>query len=89
MSPKPIPLDWDALETAVERNAPDTESFLDRSNGQVITVVAGDPRRRFASARSQKTFITSCGSSLPPRASSTAGWSASSPRCPTPPCASG
>jgi hypothetical protein len=43
MSPKPIPLDWDALETAVERNAPDTESFLDRSNGQVITVVAGDP----------------------------------------------
>ena len=43
MSPKPIALDWDALETAVERNAPDTESFLDRSNGQVITVVAGDP----------------------------------------------
>ncbi len=43
MSPKPIPLDWDALETAVERNAPDTESFLDRSNGQVITVTAGDP----------------------------------------------
>ena len=43
MSPKPIPLDWDALETAVERNAPDTESFLDRTNGQVITVVTGDP----------------------------------------------
>jgi hypothetical protein len=43
MSPKPIPVDWDALETAVERNAPDTESFLDRSTGQVITVVTGDP----------------------------------------------
>ncbi|HYU15495.1 MAG TPA: UPF0158 family protein [Candidatus Acidoferrum sp.] len=43
MSPKPISVDWDALETAVERNAPDTESFLDRSNGQVLTVVTGDP----------------------------------------------
>jgi hypothetical protein len=43
MSPIPITIDWDALETAVERNAPDTESFLDRSSGQVITVVAGDP----------------------------------------------
>lgn len=38
-----IPIDWDALETAVERNAPDTESFLDRNTGQVVTVVAGDP----------------------------------------------
>ena len=43
MSQKPIPIDWDALETAVERNAPDTESFLDRTTGQVVTVVAGDP----------------------------------------------
>ncbi len=43
MSPKPISVDWDALETAVERNAPDTESFLDRESGQVLTVVAGDP----------------------------------------------
>ena len=43
MSQKPIALDWDALETAVERNAPDTESFLDRTTGQVITVVSGDP----------------------------------------------
>lgn len=43
MSPKPISVDWDALETAVERNAPDTESFLDRATGQVLTVVAGDP----------------------------------------------
>ena len=43
MTPTPIPLDWDALETAVERNAPDTESFLDRTTGQVLTVVSGDP----------------------------------------------
>lgn len=43
MSPKAISIDWDALETAVERNAPDTESFLDRSTGQVLTVVTGDP----------------------------------------------
>jgi hypothetical protein len=43
MSQTPIPVDWDALETAVERNAPDTESFLDRTTGQVLTVVSGDP----------------------------------------------
>ena len=44
-SPKPAPitLDWDALEIAVERNASDTESFLDLSTGQVVTIVAGDP----------------------------------------------
>jgi hypothetical protein len=43
MSLQPTPIDWDALETAVERNAPDTESFLDRTTGQVLTVVSGDP----------------------------------------------
>jgi hypothetical protein len=40
---KVIAIDWDALETAVERNAPDTDSFLDLESGQVVTVVAGDP----------------------------------------------
>ena len=40
---KTISIDWDALETAVERNAPDTESFLDVSSGQVVTIIAGDP----------------------------------------------
>ncbi len=40
---KKVAIDWDALETAVERNAPDTESFLDTTTGHVITVVAGDP----------------------------------------------
>lgn len=43
MSQQPISIDWDALETAVERNAPDTESFLDRTSGQVLTLVTGDP----------------------------------------------
>jgi hypothetical protein len=43
MTKQPIPIDWDALETAVERNAPDTDSFLDRESGQVLTVTAGDP----------------------------------------------
>jgi hypothetical protein len=37
------PIDWDALETAVERNSPDTESFLDLSSGQVVTIVTGGP----------------------------------------------
>jgi hypothetical protein len=42
-APGAIELDWDALEIAVERNASDTESFLDRTTGQVVTIVAGDP----------------------------------------------
>jgi len=41
--PVGLELDWDALEIAVERNASDTESFLDLTSGQVVTVVAGDP----------------------------------------------
>jgi hypothetical protein len=43
MKRKRVPINWDDLEIAVERNAPDTESFLDLSTGQVVTVVAGDP----------------------------------------------
>lgn len=55
MASTPIPIDWDALETAVERNAPDTESFLDKTSGQVVTIVQGDPeagllKRRVADA---------------------------------------
>jgi len=34
---------WDDLETAVERNSPDTESFLDLSSGQVVSIVSGEP----------------------------------------------
>jgi hypothetical protein len=38
-----VPVHWDDLETAVERNAPDTESFLDLANGQVVSIIAGEP----------------------------------------------
>ena len=41
--PLQLDLDWDALEIAVERNAPDTDSFLDLATGKVVTIVAGDP----------------------------------------------
>ena len=55
-----ISIDWDALETAVERNAPDTESFLDLATGQVVTIVAGDPEaalRRKRVAESIESFL--------------------------------
>ncbi len=41
--PVRIDLDWDALEIAVERNSPDTDSYLDLSTGRVITITSGDP----------------------------------------------
>ncbi len=41
--PVRIDLDWDALEIAVERNSPDTDSYLDLSTGRVITITTGDP----------------------------------------------
>lgn len=51
MTLRNVPIVWDDLELAVERNAPNTESFLDVSTGQVITVVSGDPE---ASGRRQQ-----------------------------------
>jgi hypothetical protein len=36
-----IPVNWTDLETAFERNAPDTESFLDARTGEVVTVTEG------------------------------------------------
>ena len=41
--PVRIDLDWDALEIAVERNSPDTDSYLDLTSGRVITITSGDP----------------------------------------------
>lgn len=41
--PVRLDLDWDALEIAVERNSPDTDSYLDLSTGRVLTITAGDP----------------------------------------------
>src|SRR5438552_4001922 len=38
-----IDLDWDALEIAVERNSPDTDSYLDLATGRIITITSGDP----------------------------------------------
>ena len=38
-----IAVRWAELETAVERNAPDTESFLDTRSGEVITLVESAP----------------------------------------------
>ena len=40
---KKIPVHWDDLESAFERNSPDTESFLDIAQGNVISITAGDP----------------------------------------------
>jgi len=41
--PARIDLDFDALEIAVERNAPDTDSYLDLTTGRVLTITTGDP----------------------------------------------
>ena len=38
-----LELDWDALEIAVERNSPDTDSYLDLTSGRVLTITTGDP----------------------------------------------
>jgi len=38
-----VDLDWDALEIAVERNSPDTDSYLDLTTGRVLTITSGDP----------------------------------------------
>jgi hypothetical protein len=40
---KRIPIHWDDLESAFERNSPDSESFLDITQGNVISITAGDP----------------------------------------------
>ena len=41
--PLRLDLDWDALEIAVERNSPDTDSYLDLTTGRVLTITTGDP----------------------------------------------
>lgn len=43
MNRRHVPIVWDDLEIAVERNAPNTESFLDLTTGHVVTVVSGEP----------------------------------------------
>jgi len=41
--PVRVDLDWDALEIAVERNSPDTDSYLDFTSGRILTITTGDP----------------------------------------------
>src|ERR1044072_6602054 len=41
--PVRIELDWDSLEIAVERNSPDTDSYLDLTTGRILTITSGDP----------------------------------------------
>ncbi|MCC7000168.1 MAG: hypothetical protein IT370_36550 [Deltaproteobacteria bacterium] len=38
-----VPIRWEDLETAFERNAPDTESWLDLRSGGVVTIIDGEP----------------------------------------------
>jgi hypothetical protein len=38
-----VPIRWEDLETAFERNAPDTESWLDLRSGGVATIIDGEP----------------------------------------------
>jgi uncharacterized protein UPF0158 len=55
-----VDIDWDALEIAVERNAPDTESFLDLTTGHIVTIVTGDPEapiRRQLVSENIKNFL--------------------------------
>ncbi|HVV88401.1 MAG TPA: UPF0158 family protein [Kofleriaceae bacterium] len=59
-APVRLDLDWDALEVSVERNASDTESFLDLATGKVITIVAGDveaPLRRQQVTENLRAFL--------------------------------
>jgi hypothetical protein len=55
--PKP---DWSALETAFEHNAPETHSYLDLSNGQVVTIVDSRPEdeeKRQSIRRDGRRFV--------------------------------
>lgn len=53
-------LDWAALETAFEHNAPETHSYLDLRNGQVVTIVDSRPEdeeKRQAIRRGDGRFV--------------------------------
>ena len=69
---------WAELETAVERNAPDTESFLDTRSGEVITLVESAPNVDELRTKVMSGGMPICASSRRPRGSSTSGWNASS-----------
>jgi len=57
MTPKKeVPINWDELETAVERNAPNNESFLNLTTGQVVTIVSGDPEAPLLKSKVSKNI---------------------------------
>ena len=39
----PINVNWSDLEIAFERNSPDQESFLDLENGDLLSIIEGEP----------------------------------------------
>jgi hypothetical protein len=39
----PITVNWSDLEIAFERNSPDQESFLDLENGDLLSIIEGEP----------------------------------------------
>jgi len=39
----PITVNWSDLEIAFERNSPDQESFLDLENGDLLSIIDGEP----------------------------------------------
>jgi len=57
----PITVNWSDLEIAFERNSPDQESFLDLENGDLLSIVEGEPdaaaRRVPASSREQYRWM--------------------------------
>ena len=41
LSPREVPIDWEALEDAFENNAPEVRSYLNLTTGETLRVVAG------------------------------------------------
>ena len=39
----PVTINWSDLEIAFERNSPEQESFLDLENGDLLSIVGGEP----------------------------------------------
>ena len=46
-----IPIHWDDLESAFERNSPDTESFLSVVTGHVVSITVGNPEAALLKAK--------------------------------------
>src|SRR6266511_504530 len=56
----PITVNWSDMEIAFERNSPDQESFLDLENGDLLSIVEGEPdaaARRARVASSPERYL--------------------------------